>query len=409
MYHRLYSCTLVALFFFLLFLLNQTGNCQDTSQKLDPKFDPTFLDEVVKERRFIGLGESSHGLGELYRVKSEMVKYLHEKHDFTVLAMESGLGDIMLANGDEDIIDPKVLRNRSLFGNFKCEEIMPLFQHLVLSRQSDPLNYVGFDTQLSGGYFDNLLDEILTKYAPDLLDSLTSAFASYYKLIPSSQEGTSANFLYHRNKFTRNIDQIRRLVSQNRERLSNDFGLTEFEITIVSRTIRMLGASVNVGWEDRYSLIVRRDELMFENLVWLADTIFPNQKFIIWGHNGHIQNQTPGGSALKFMGQMIKEKYGDQYYSIGLFVTQGRTYQHWTKDSITFDNSDPSFLEARMKSENGLQFLNLVNPSIIRSNPWLAQSMKALEIENGGEIEFIPIDRFDGLLNVNESDVPTFD
>jgi len=122
-----------------------------------------------------------------------------------------------------------------------------------------------------------------------------------------------------------------------------------------------------------------------------------------------VQKRSPGGSTTKFMGQMIKEKYGDQYYSMGLFVTKGNTYQHWTGDTIAFDNSDHTFLESKMMSNQGYRFLNLLDEETVDANNWLKKNLKALEIENGGEVNFIPVERFDGILNINESDVPTFD
>ncbi|WP_353056736.1 erythromycin esterase family protein [Paenibacillus polysaccharolyticus] len=33
----------------------------------------------------------------------------------------------------------------------------------------------------------------------------------------------------------------------------------------------------------------KRDRVMADNLTWLAKTVYPNEKMIVWGHNYHIR------------------------------------------------------------------------------------------------------------------------
>ena len=53
-------------------------------------FDFEALKKAIGNKRIVALGESSHGLGSYYALKSEIVKYLHAEMDFKVLAMEGG-------------------------------------------------------------------------------------------------------------------------------------------------------------------------------------------------------------------------------------------------------------------------------------------------------------------------------
>ena len=36
-----------------------------------------------------------------------------------------------------------------------------------------------------------------------------------------------------------------------------------------------------------------RDQAMLENLLWLAEEIYPTEKFIVWAHNDHIRKAHP--------------------------------------------------------------------------------------------------------------------
>jgi len=43
-----------------------------------------------------------------------------------------------------------------------------------------------------------------------------------------------------------------------------------------------------------------------------------------------------------------------------------------------------------------------------KGNEWMFNNVQALEFENGGVVTFIPKNRFDALLQVDESDAPTY-
>ncbi len=120
----------------------------------DGVYDFSKLKDVLKNRRIVALGESSHGLGEYYALKSALVMYLHQELGYEVLAMEGGLGDINLAYSDIDTISPKNLRDYTLFGNFKAQEVDTLFRYIKeTSTSKKPLQYAGYDTQFSSSYF----------------------------------------------------------------------------------------------------------------------------------------------------------------------------------------------------------------------------------------------------------------
>ena len=125
------------------------------------ELDFQIIKEWLRDKKIVAIGESTHGLGEFYTLKSELVQYLHKELGFEVLAMEGGFGDINLAWMDINHLDFLSLRNQTLFGNFRCQEIEPLFKYIkAQSNSKTPLFYAGFDSQISGNYYKQYLDSI---------------------------------------------------------------------------------------------------------------------------------------------------------------------------------------------------------------------------------------------------------
>jgi erythromycin esterase len=115
--------------------------------------DLSYLKTILKNKKVVLLGESSHGIGEFYSLKSRIVKYLHSELGYEVIFMESGLGDVFLQYRGIDTVSAKALRDRTVYGNFQCQEMMPLFDYIKYTHDccssptNKPLKYAGFDSQ----------------------------------------------------------------------------------------------------------------------------------------------------------------------------------------------------------------------------------------------------------------------
>lgn len=369
-----------------------------------------LIQEWVKDRRVVALGESTHGLGEFFSTKSELVQYLHSELDYEVLAMEGGFGDINLAWSDVEKLSASHLVDRTLFGNFACEEIAPLFTYIKkTSPGSRPLIYAGFDTQVSGNYYEMYLDSIC-EYL-DLGIDVKEEFSAYSSMYQASFEPDSTNFIRYRNSYQEALQNIRNALLKNRSAIQSQFGLEEQAIDIILRSLDMQYQAVQYSFANRMNReyiprgVEIRDSLMAENLFWLLDR-YPDKKFIIWGHNSHIQKGGVLNMQTKWMGHYLKEALGDDYLSIGLFAFKGNTYQHWTGETISFENSEETSIEYKMTKEGFKYSFQVFNGTA--SDHWTNQETQGLEIENGGQVRFVPSQRFDAGICIYESDIPTF-
>jgi hypothetical protein len=99
-----------------------------------------------------------------------------------------------------------------------------------------------------------------------------------------------------------------------------------------------------------------RDSLMADNLIWLADEVYKEDKIIIWAANIHIFND---GAHLPFkpMGAYIKEKYGN-----GVYAMATTSYARKTRNGHLYDVASNKSIEYLLHlNKNRYAFINLNN------------------------------------------------
>ncbi|NER13468.1 hypothetical protein GWK08_08475 [Leptobacterium flavescens] len=373
-------------------------------------YDFSGLKDVLKNRRIVAIGESTHGLGEFYAMKSALVMYLHKELGYDILAMEAGLGDINLAYTDIDSISPKNLRDYTLFGNFKAKEVDTLFSYIKQSSTTKkPLIYTGYDTQFSSDYFMIKLKRLLEPLDKTMADSLSNRMYAFQKSFRASRQHDSVGYIKYRDIYIKNAIDIGQLLQTKKDSLIRTNMISNMEYLIIRRTLDMFVRSTDLSYEDRFQGYQLRDKLMAENLTWLLDEIYPEAKVIIWAHNGHIEKSFVEGYDNKLMGHYLKERYGEDYYSLGLFAYEGEAYEHWTANTVPFKNNDSTAIEFRfMNIDKDAPFLDLSNIKPGPSTQWLFEPVTGFELENGRNIRFIPTKRFDGIISIKHSGIPTY-
>ncbi|MEM6377338.1 MAG: erythromycin esterase family protein, partial [Bacteroidota bacterium] len=366
---------------------------------------------ILKDKKIVAIGDSSHGIGAYYDLKSELVMYLHENHGFDVLMMEGGFGDINLAWADVDQLSADELRNHTVFSNFRAKEATPLFDYLKgQSNDKNVLDYAGFDTQMSSQYFKDKLEQILKTIDLSFADSLGIRFQSYSKWYQAAMRNDSIDYIKQRDIFINNAKKASALLKNNKADVMTMLGNDEFQFQIMLKTLEGFEQSIDLLYSERYMGVGKRDEIMAENFNWLLKTFYPDRKVIIWAHNGHVENAGLGNRGYKWMGHFLKEQYQEDYYSLGLFAYKGDSYQHWTKQIIPFENSDSTNVERiLLDATYSAAYLDLSSQEENSFNQWIFNEVNGFEIESNGQITFIPKVRFDGIISLKEGNAPTFE
>ena len=399
---------------FLALIVILISSCQKPAKKFNAsQFDPSsksfsFLNEALKDVKILAIGESSHGFGSMHTLKSDLVKHLHEKLDFDVLVMEAGYADVALTWYNIKESTPTQLINSTIPLNLRSEQMLSLFEYLREKKETeDPLELEGMDPRVSGLSFKFRLMYVIRRLEPKIIqDSIERGLSDYnktFEVLDNKDEWQK-----YKDNYLEAIDLSKSILLESREDILELELAKEAEIEILLKYLDMLVDAVDYEFGETYSKgLSIRDSLMAENVAFFTNK-FPKAKIIVWGHNGHIEKGSGEGDNIKWLGHYLKERYGDDYYALGMYAKKGYIYQTSERKTSNFDIADPSFIEAKIDADYGKNvFLDLPLYDETNTN-WVNKPINGYELEAGGQVRFIPSKRFDGVLLLGETEAPKY-
>lgn len=371
---------------------------------VDDFSDLAFLKALVKDKQVVLLGESSHGVGDYYALKSRMIRFLHQECGFEVLAMESGIADIYLEYQKVDTITARRLRNNTVFGNFQCAEILPLYEYIKeTARSNRPLYYAGFDSQNFSASF-NLTRKMLQQTSGAAGDSLMRCMEAYYRIPPLLWQEDRMPLFRLADTISRAAAAAQQLLEMHQAQLQQQFTLSDTAFLYIQRGLRNMKESVQLDWVHS-DPSAHRDSLMADNLFWLIQQQYPGKKVIVWAHNGHIDRKSAAGNLYKWLGHYVSERFGKSSYHIGLFSQRGQTYEWWTRTNRELNNTAKDDLE-QLADYYPITYIHL--NGLNKTCDWAWKTVYGFELENGGRLPFVAAERFDAVINLRKVGVPEY-
>ena len=307
----------------------------------DADFEPLL--RMAARRRFVLIGEASHGTHEFYRVRAELTKRLIRDHGFRAVAIEGDWPDAHRVNryvrGFADAVDAEdALRGFKRFPQW-------------MWRNADVLDFVGWlrqfnetaeDHRIAGFYGLDLYSlhasieavvDYLRHVDPDAAMRAARGYACLARYGPDAQEygyATEVRLLPDCEK------PVLRALTELRVRatdyLRNDGRIAADDLFFAEQNARVVA-----GAEQYYRAMYRgsvdswnlRDQHMADTLDALVehlDAQWPGTRVVVWAHNSHLGDARAtqmGRNGERNLGQLVRQARDDQALLVGFTTYDG--------------------------------------------------------------------------------------
>ncbi len=322
------------------------------------------LNRLVGDARLVGLGEGTHGTSEFFQMKDRLFRFLVEKMSFTVLGMEANWTDGLAIDRyiTTGVGDPrKDLANT--FAVWDNQETLDLVQWMRAYNArpgSHPvLRFVGFDMQ-SPQRATAMVEAYYTQRRFEGAAGLTAKYAclnfDYYHIYQEFSKMTQSDKASCLDN-ARSVyeDALRQHVSPEIEHAA-----------LVAKQAATMFSSADGG--------NARDAAMAENVKWIASTLYPDAKIVLWAHNGHIAAAPYG---FQSMGSYLRNWYGNEYYAIGSTLDHGTVSLNGVTPPVNLPPALEGTSESVLRRAGNLYLLNLHAASSDSAlGRWLAQPLQ---------------------------------
>ncbi len=288
----------------------------------------------IGDCRLVLLGEASHGTAEFYEMRARITQELIEKKDFSIVAVEADWPDATYINHYIHGTAPDPLLESKPFSRFPTwmwanhsvhEFIRWLKKHNSVRPQSTKVNFYGLDLYSLYSSMEMVLS-YLEKVDPETAEV---ARLRYGCLMPWANNPEIYGQLTVTKQYREcEKDVLVTLRDLLKKRLEYSFADGEkfFNATQNARLVanaeryyRTMYYAENNSWN-------QRDQHMFETLQAVLEHKDQEAKVIIWEHNSHIGDaratQMSARGELN-IGQLVRQKYGDNAYLIGFGTDHG--------------------------------------------------------------------------------------
>ncbi|MDQ4121219.1 MAG: erythromycin esterase family protein [Acidobacteriota bacterium] len=305
-------------------------------------FDQLLSD--IGDRRFVLMGEASHGTHEFYKARAEITKRLIAEKDFSAVAVEADFPDAYRVNRyirgvgkDQTANDALSDFNRFPLWMWRNADVLDLVGWLrahndKFPKQEQKAGFYGIDLYSLHASIEAVL-KYLEKVDPDAARRARYRYGCFEDFGEDPQTyGYAAGFNMEMSCEKEVINQLIELQRRAAEYANRDGFVARDEYFYAEQNARLVKNA-----EEYYRSMFRgrasswnlRDRHMAETLHALSahlEQSGQSGKLIVWAHNSHLGDAraTDMGEHGEWnVGQLIREKYGDDAFLLGFTTYSG--------------------------------------------------------------------------------------
>jgi erythromycin esterase len=304
-----------------------TTYLQQQAKELDPRSASfnglSSLDTLLRNKRIVLLGESSHGTEEYSQTKFGLIRYLHEKLGFNVVLFESPMSGCAYVNMATDTNGATLVRN-SIQNFWHTQIVAGLFRYIKRSKMA----FDGFDPQFMQSPYPALFYASALEQWPGLKDTLLQL------------DQRAATTVHHPSVYLSLKDSFSMAYQGITKRLQG------LQMNPAQQWLQQMMA-INGDYYAHINEGDNRDECMAKNIIWLAEHRYPHEKIIVWAHNTHIDKNAT--VPKRIMGRLLSAHFKDNLFAVGLFMANGTTALN-NRQIIPVKAAMPGSLEALLSA-----------------------------------------------------------
>jgi erythromycin esterase len=376
--------------------------------------DLQFLKPLLQGRRVVQLGESSHGVREFNMSKARLVRFLHQEMGFEVVAFETNLHDCWQTHRNAMSQTAKTMMRECLYQVWHAEELVPLFTYIrEQSSTAQPLVLAGFDVQPTGrGNMARARPALLH----EVIAAVDSQYATHVRTVDADQVdryvGNLLAFVEHLRAHSDSLigeyREMEEFLTRHQAALAQHFSADPQKPRVALAAARSARVFVQQYSAATGAESVRiRDEGMADNVDYLLDVLYPGKKVILWGHNGHVAEDSPPGEDPT-MGAHLHARRGAEMYTVGLFMYRGQSAQNNREVYTVISPHMAGSLESILyRARKRWTFVDFSTRASTAGTSWMFQPTRSLAWGVVAET-IVPRTFYDGVLFIDTTTPPSY-
>lgn len=310
---------------------NLVQSIQNHAVRFDTYDDLDAIVKAAANKQYVLLGEASHGTSEFYTIRAEISKRLIAEHGFSFIAVEGDWPSCFTVNQYikrySQCDAQTAIRDFDRWPSWMWanEEILDLVKWLKKYNETaeKQVGFYGLDVYSLWESMEEIIRQ-LERISPEDVESARLAF-SCFEPFERRGENYTISSAYYGEDCTEEVIKVLIDLQKKRKSYPKD---QEGDLNLEVNSLVMLDAeryyrAMAKGGAEDWNI---RDTHMVSALEKVVHAHGEGAKAIIWEHNTHIGDARATDMVDEGMinvGQILREKYGQQVYAVGFGTHHG--------------------------------------------------------------------------------------